>query len=124
MIFGEIPDPGAVGVSLVLLVAAFCWCWRLRYLRKTVTEIERQRHDQRVELLREYGNLLSQARLNADDLPLIAQLERVEPPDELQHRPRPDLDVPQLFRSGRPAPPRAGESPGQHAGPSGYDFAD
>ena len=67
-----------------LVVGTFCWCWRQRCLRRSVKEIEKQRHDQRVELLREYANLFSTGELAPDDLPLIARLERIEPPDELQ----------------------------------------
>jgi hypothetical protein len=82
MIFGEIAVPGAIDVSVILLVTAFGWCWRQRCLRRSIKEIEQQRHEQRMELLREYGKLLSDARLTADDLPLIAHLERIEPEEE------------------------------------------
>lgn len=73
-----------LALAALLLVGTFCWCWRQRCRRKTVKEIEQQRHDQRIELLQEYGKLLSDAKLVADDVPLIAQLERIQPPDELR----------------------------------------
>ena len=82
--FGEIPFPGALGVSLVLVVAAFCWCWREWCRRESIKQIEQQRHEQRMELLQEYGKLLSDGKLADDDLPLIARLERIEPPDEVE----------------------------------------
>jgi hypothetical protein len=72
------PLSTALGVSLVTLVAALCWCLRQRCLRKSVKEVEQQRHEQRLELLREYGKLLSDGKLADDDLPLIARLERTE----------------------------------------------
>jgi hypothetical protein len=89
MVFGEIPIPGAAGVSLVLLVAAFCRCWFERCRRKSFKEIEAQRHEERLELLQEYGKLLSAGELTADDLLLIARLERVEPQAELDPAPDP-----------------------------------
>jgi hypothetical protein len=76
--------PRLLAAAVLLLVATFCWCWRQRCLRKSVKEIERQRHVDRMELLHEYGKLLSQARLVADDLPLITRLERIKPPNELE----------------------------------------
>ena len=37
-----------------------------------------------MELLREYGKLLSGGALAADDLVLIANLERIDPPAEIE----------------------------------------
>jgi len=37
-----------------------------------------------MKLLRESTRLLSEAKLEADDLPLIARLERIEPPYEVK----------------------------------------
>jgi hypothetical protein len=82
--FGEIPFPGALSVSVVLVVATFCWCWREWCRRESIKQIKRQRHEQRMELLQEYGKLLSAGKLATDDLPLIARLERIEPPDEIK----------------------------------------
>ena len=84
MMFGEIPVPSALGVSLVMLVASFCWCWRERCRRTSVKEIEHQRHKDRVALLKEYGKLLSDGKLAADDLLLIARLERIQLPNEIE----------------------------------------
>jgi hypothetical protein len=67
-----------------MLVGTFCWRWRHCCRRESIKQIEKQRHEQRMELLREYGNLLSQARLDADDLPLMTRLERISPPDEIE----------------------------------------
>jgi hypothetical protein len=82
--FGEIPFPGALGVSVVLVVATFCWCWREWCRRESIKQIERQRHEQRVELLREYGRLLSAGELAVDDLPLITRMEKIEPPAKIE----------------------------------------
>jgi hypothetical protein len=84
MLLGGLSLPTVAGAALLLLVGTFCWCWRHRCRRKTVKEIEQQRHQQRLELLREYGKLLSDARLAPDDLPLIARLERSEPSDQIE----------------------------------------
>jgi hypothetical protein len=81
----EDPAPLQVLAPFVFLVLwTVCWCWRERSRRKSIKELEQQRHDDRVKLLQEYGKLLSEARLDAEDLPLIACLERVEPPDEIE----------------------------------------
>jgi DNA-binding XRE family transcriptional regulator len=61
-----------------------CYCWRERSRRRSVKEIERQRYDERMQLLREYARLLSEAKLAAEDLPLIARLERIEPASEVE----------------------------------------
>jgi hypothetical protein len=73
-----------LAAAALLLVAAFCWCWRHRCRRKTVKEVEQQRHEQRMELLQEYGRLLFEEKLAPDDLPLIARLERSEPSAEIE----------------------------------------
>jgi hypothetical protein len=76
--------PRLLAAVVLILVATFCWCWRERCRRKSIKEIELQRHEKRMELLREYGRLLSGGELVPDDLPLIARLERIEPPDEVE----------------------------------------
>jgi hypothetical protein len=76
--------PRLLAAAVLLLVATFCWCWRERCRRKSIKEIEEQRHEKRLELLQEYGKLLSDTRLARDDLPLIARLERIEPSNEIE----------------------------------------
>jgi uncharacterized membrane protein len=76
--------PRLLAAVVLILVATFCWCWRERCRRKSIKEIELQRHEKRMELLREYRRLLSGGELVPDDLPLIARLERIEPPDEVE----------------------------------------
>jgi hypothetical protein len=76
--------PRLLAAAVLLLVATFCWCWRHRCRRKTVKEVEQQRHEQRMELLQEYGRLLFEEKLAPDDLPLIARLERSEPSAEIE----------------------------------------
>ena len=76
--------PRLLAAAVLLLVATFCWCWRERCHRKSIKEIEAQRHEKRMELLQEYGKLFSGGTLVPDDLPLIARLERIELPDEIE----------------------------------------
>jgi hypothetical protein len=73
-----------LALAVLLLVATFCWCWRERCRRKTVKEIEQQRHEKRMELLQQYGKLLSDGKLTAGDLPWIARLERIDLPVEIE----------------------------------------
>ena len=76
--------PRLLAAAVLLLVATFCWCWRERCRRRSIKDIEQQRHEQRLELLQEYADLFSEAKLVADDLPLIAHLELTEPRDEIE----------------------------------------
>jgi hypothetical protein len=84
MSFGGMPLSTALGVSLLMFVATFCWCWRERSRRKSIKEIEQQRHEKRMELLQAYRKLLSGGNLTADDLVLIADPERIDPPAEIE----------------------------------------
>lgn len=79
----EDPAPlQALAPFAFLVLWTVCSCWRERSRRRSVKEIEKQRYDERMKLLRESTRLLSEAKLEADDLPLIARLERIEPPYE------------------------------------------
>jgi hypothetical protein len=46
-----------LGLSVLMLVGTLCWCWRERSRRKSIKEIERERRETFVALLREYGKL-------------------------------------------------------------------
>jgi hypothetical protein len=92
----HVQSPGLVlATALLLLVGTFCWCWRERCRRKTIKEIEQQRHEKRMELLQQYGKLLSDGKLTAGDLPWVARLERIDPPAEIE-----PPDAPSPARSG------------------------
>jgi hypothetical protein len=77
-------DPAPLQALAFLVLWTVCYCWRERSRRRSVKEIEKQRYDERMKLLREYARLRSEAKLAAEDLPLIAGLERIEPPNEVE----------------------------------------
>ena len=77
------PSPlQALAPFAFLVLWTVCDCWRERSRRRSVKEIEKQRYDEQMKLLREYTRLRSEARLKVEDLPLIAGLERIDPPVE------------------------------------------